>query len=92
MAPHLSNPVLDEPKGAAGALHGILCFLQCHAALAQVPHHVLHLALHCVRPAPGTDRAEGRECVDRNEETSGSTHSPVQENVLPSQDKGELTQ
>lgn len=92
VTPHLGNPVLDELKGAAGALHGVLCFLQRHAALTQVPHHVLHLALHCVCPAPGADRAEGREWVGRNEEASGSTYSPVQENVLLSQDKGELTQ
>lgn len=88
MTAHLSDPVLDEPKGAAGALHGVLSFLQGHATLAQVPHHVLHLALHGVCPAPGADRAEGRECVDRNEEASGSTHSIVQENVPPKPRQG----
>lgn len=53
MMPHLSNPVLDKPKGAAGALHGVLSFLQCHCALSQVPNHILHLALHCMGSAPG---------------------------------------
>lgn len=58
--PHLSNPVLDELQGAAGAVHGVLCLLQRHGALLQVPHHILQLALGGVRPAPGAKGAQGR--------------------------------
>lgn len=59
--PHLGNPVLHKLKGTAGALCGVLGLLQRHGALLQVPHHVLHLALHCLGLAPGATEKEREE-------------------------------
>lgn len=86
---HLSNPLLDKPEGSAGALHGVLGFLQRRCALPKVPHHVLHLALHSMSPAPTAGGGEGRQENEQpvNEEMRSSTHQLVQESILPAKTK-----
>lgn len=48
---YLSNPFLDEPKGAASALHSVLSFPQSHSPLPKVPNHITNLAFHSLGSA-----------------------------------------